>query len=772
PQNSKAISAEIALKRYTNKAIESKPARVAMEGIIHAKPLYIVKDNREIYQSLEKYFYDAGINTSVVDNVPEDACCVLYLRGLDALSQDTHESHRKVCEAAFVAAKICANNLFQNQEKHGFFVTVQDTGGDFGIESNMEKGILCGSALSALVKTAAQEWENASVKAIDIECNGSSKEEIAKKIFDEIIFGGNEIEVGIQKDGKRVIIATELTEEVLANHEMQDGDVILVSGGARGVTSSCLCELSLGKKLKMAILGRTELVDEPVFANSIEGEAALKKIFLEKYTEQGKSITPSQLSQEVNKVLACREIRKTLSQIHENGSKARYFSVDINHFEELQKAVEQIREEWGQIHGIIHAAGVLADKQIRETTIEQFRAVFNTKVLGFYNMLEATSRDNLSHICCFSSVAARYGNKGQAAYSMGNEVLNKVCKKKYFQSKGKCLVKSINWGPWDGGMVTPFLKSHFEANGISLIPAKAGAKRFVEEFSNIDSSVEVLIGSPIALVQNQAENRKWLIRIHKDTHPYMESHKIMGTPVVPATFVNETCLKLAKKAYPLDDFRYIKKFKILKGMKLNDYSGKGDWFYISCNEAKEGNQRKLIFEVTSLQDIKHYCMEIIPNTMPEFNPIAFEEKPQNWNLELSDIYNDKLFHGKDFQGIKKLLWIEGNKCAAILYKKEPLDTKNYDLFGNATIFDAGMQVGLLWGIHNYQYKRLPVGYKELYMLQEVHYDEDILCIVEAIDANETYIKINFAFFTMDGKLLAQFMEGCMFTYNTGGDANV
>ncbi|OQA17365.1 MAG: Polyketide synthase PksJ [bacterium ADurb.Bin363] len=257
------------------------------------------------------------------------------------------------------------------------------------------------------------------------------------------------------------------------------------------MTAGCLNELTLTKKLRLAIFGRTQLTREEEYLRNYRSKAELMKGLMEH--GQDKGITPADLSKKANKILSIREVKENLRILEANGSEVKYFSIDIRNYEELKKAVHKIREEWGHIDGIIHGAGVVADKYIHEKTEEQFRQVFSTKVEGFYNLLDATKEDNLTHICCFSSIAARCGNKGQADYSMANEVLNKVCKKIYMEKKGKTLVKSINWGPWDGGMVTPSLKAHFISRGISLIPLKEGAKLFVDEISNISSSVEVII---------------------------------------------------------------------------------------------------------------------------------------------------------------------------------------------------------------------------------------------------------------------------------------
>ena len=129
----------------------------------------------------------------------------------------------------------------------------------------------------------------------------------------------------------------------------------------------------------------------------------------------------------------------------------------------------------------MHGAGVLADRLIADQTDDQFLRVFRTKVSGLQALLSATRGDALSRICLFSSVAARYGNAGQAAYVAANEVLNKVARAEAARRGAACHVMSLNWGPWDGGMVTPALRSDFERRGIPLIALSAGTSAFVAE---------------------------------------------------------------------------------------------------------------------------------------------------------------------------------------------------------------------------------------------------------------------------------------------------
>ena len=86
----------------------------------------------------------------------------------------------------------------------------------------------------------------------------------------------------------------------------------------------------------------------------------------------------------------------------------------------------EVRAAHGPIRGLIHGAGVLADKLIEQKTEEQFDLVYGTKVHGLRNLLAATAQDELRLIALFSSYTGRFGRTGQVDYAAANEVLNKI----------------------------------------------------------------------------------------------------------------------------------------------------------------------------------------------------------------------------------------------------------------------------------------------------------------------------------------------------------
>ncbi len=60
-----------------------------------------------------------------------------------------------------------------------------------------------GGGLAGLARTAAMEWPQVSVKAIDVERAGLSDEEVARRVVDELLGGGTQLDVGLTADGRR-----------------------------------------------------------------------------------------------------------------------------------------------------------------------------------------------------------------------------------------------------------------------------------------------------------------------------------------------------------------------------------------------------------------------------------------------------------------------------------------------------------------------------------------------------------------------------------------
>ena len=169
------------------------------------------------------------------------------------------------------------------------------------------------------------------------------------------------------------------------------------------------------------------------------------------------------------------------------------------HIPDLKKKIKPATDKLGTITGVIHGAGVLADKFIEKKTEQDFESVYSTKITGLDSILSSLSSPKLDYLVLFSSSAGFYGNSGQSDYSAANEILNKFART-YKSVYPKSHVVSFNWGPWDGGMVTPQLRKMFEERNIDVIPIDVGARMMSEElFPEHKEVTQLVIGNSMVV---------------------------------------------------------------------------------------------------------------------------------------------------------------------------------------------------------------------------------------------------------------------------------
>ncbi len=722
-QKSSPLEPEIEMTRF-EVVLEPRVATgIAVGHIQKAAPLYLVGDRTGVADQLSELLATAGIETAICDEAPEDAKWMVLLTGLNVNEKSSTQELVDINVEAFEQVRRCATTM---ESDGSLLVTVQSTGGDFGLSGqSAHEGWDAG--IAALAKTAAKEWPDVAVKAIDVATTDPSPKRIAQELFAELVAGGPEMEVGLMADDKRITLIARPDVRPAQSTELTKDSVIVVSGGARGVTAACLHELLARRSAKLAILGRTPLGEEPAGLEGFSTDAELKKALLARYTESGQKVTPIELNKEVGSILNLREVRENLSKLEATGSTVIYLPTDISDAASVESSVAQVRKQLGPINMIVHAAGVLADKEIHKKTDEQFRSVFNTKVTGLQNLLDATKADPLTHLVCFSSVAARLGNKGQVDYAMANEILNRVCQAEQAKRGSEFSAKSIGWGPWAGGMVDPSLAGHFRAQGVELIPITDGACLFADEVEGRNGNcVEIVYGGmPVSDSAGGGSSiKKMSIRVHPTSHPQILSHLIQGQPVVPLAMVNEWCLGIAKALNAPDVALSVQDLNVLKGIQPENFEGVGDWLDIECERSETGEL--LNMTVKGADGTIHYQLGIDVEALPEPSSMSEPESElelDKWEWTPKRIYEEFLFHGEKLQVVKKLLGISEAGCRGMLQMPDETDLERW----RVAMLDGGLQLALLWERKRSGLASLPTKFGRLQWYQTAKQEGPVTC---------------------------------------------
>ncbi|CAM4515031.1 SDR family NAD(P)-dependent oxidoreductase [Paenibacillus xylanexedens] len=152
------------------------------------------------------------------------------------------------------------------------------------------------------------------------------------------------------------------------------------------------------------------------------------------------------------------EQQAQLQQLQLNGNHVLYRKADITSREAVQRLVQEIQSDYGELNGIIHAAGVVQDRALRLKDSKELRSVLAPKVDGTIWIDESTAHMALDFFVLFSSLAAVTGNPGQADYACANAFMDAYATYRNGlvrngQRNGTTL--AINWPLWREGRMQP-----------------------------------------------------------------------------------------------------------------------------------------------------------------------------------------------------------------------------------------------------------------------------------------------------------------------------
>jgi len=733
------------IERLVVEPIETPAPGFSLPHLFDGHTLTITDEGSGVAQALAECLLQHGIRSEVSTEVAPDAPLVIVLDGLRRIAHE--EAAIAVNLDAFRIATTVASHFEQGGRS---LVLVQDTGGDFAFGGRQDHRAWLGG-LTGLAKTAAQEWPESTVRAIDLERGDRTAQQLARVLANELLTGGDEVEIGLPAAGGRLSLQMRAVLPT-GGQPCVDGDsVLVVSGGARGVTAASLLELARQAHPRIALLGRTILKKEPACCHDVSGDAALKQALLRDAQSRGEQLTPADLGRMTSRIQSRREICATLDALGEAGAEAQYFSCDIGDAQLVNQTLLQVRDTFGPITGIVHGAGVLADKMLSQKTDEQFSWVFGAKVAGLHNLLAATREDPLRMICMFSSVAARAGNAGQSDYAMANEVLNRVAHHEAGR-RVDCVVKTINWGPWKSGMVTAALEQKFAEMGVPLIPLDDGARRFVDELQRAaPGEIETVVGGIISSPQPRIARRLEVV-VDAQSHPYLTSHQVQGTVVLPLVLAQEWLLRAASTTCPDRVLARCSKLRVLRGIQLTSFGQQSERFEILVEQPGPDT---LSLSLRDTDGTPRYACEItLADIAPTPSEIPAPELP--WVEIAGDaLYGDKLFHGPAFAALREVQGLGDQGAQAELIGAAQLNWPADRWLSDPALLDGGLQLARIWGFEILGRPTLPTSLGEFIRFQDGLAQSPVSCVLTGEKMGKTGTRTNLWFVDAAGAVIAE-----------------
>lgn len=387
--------------------------------------------------------------------------------------------------------------------------------------------------VSGFVKSLGWEWPEVACKVVDFAPDEAPSDMVAR-LLEELNTADGIKEVGRHRERR---ITLQPTRSPLNGRskaiEPDSESVVLITGGARGITAEVAIDLARHYQPTLVLAGRSPLPPETELPETTgrTDMKELKQALREALERSGEKATPAKVEAAYNRLLREREMRANLAAMREAGAKVHYHSVDVRDAAAFGALIDEIYSRFGRLDGVIHGAGITEDKFLRDKALDSFRRVVLTKVNGAWVLASKLRSESLKFLFFFSSVAARYGNRGQCDYAAANDVLNKLAV--WLNARWPGRVASLNWGPWEstGGMVSAELAKQFAKAGLQLISRPVGRQAFLDELLyGQKNEVEVVLGGPL-MVPDDARRGA---RVNKDRQTTPSPAKDVQVAPAPA----------------------------------------------------------------------------------------------------------------------------------------------------------------------------------------------------------------------------------------------
>ncbi|GAB1126174.1 MAG: hypothetical protein WAqTSA_05000 [Shewanella algae] len=650
------------------------------------------------------------------------------------------------------------------------FITVARMDGQLGFSGQPCE--LNQSALFGLTKTLAQEWPQVHCRALDLapELDASA---LASQVMDALYSPSQDpLEWGKSAAGRVTLVATSADDQIAADTGMapcrlDSSDKILVTGGAKGVTLDCALALARQSGSHFILAGRSKALALEAFPDWAQGleSGQLKAAAITALLAKGQKPSPKEVEALIKPLVNALEIHAALKRFEAIGASAEYLSLDVSNPDAVASTLAPI-QALAPISGLIHGAGVLADKHIADKTLAELELVTGTKVGGLSALLRALApnkkaAEHLKLLALFSSAAGFYGNTGQSDYAMANEILNKTAHRLHHELPTTRVI-SFNWGPWDGGMVNAALKQMFESRGVYVIPREAGAKLFAEAIL-ARSEPQLLIGSSMQgpggkqgmnhtdAPEAQAGPQTLSRSIKRQELALLKDHCIGGNPVWPTVCALQWMLQSAQSLFG-GDWRAVD-YKLLKGVVFDSDEKR---LQLSLALGADGELQASI----SCDERPQYQATLLPliqqPLMPQqaSQPLAHvsmteigEGEPQV--RQGSEFYHSgALFHGPQLQAITEVLQFDDQGLSCQYRLPDAASSEDRALIQQ----DALLQAMLIWARLKYDAASLPSSLAALWQNALLPENDTGLIRLQVTKHSSRQLSADLALFNAEGQL--------------------
>jgi len=525
---------------------------------------------------------------------------------------------------------------------------------------------------------------------------------------------------------------------------IQNQDVILATGGGKGITFESIFALAVQHNAIVILLGRAEPANDET-------------------------------------------LTKNLKLLQDSNIDFDYYAVDVCNTCRVKQVVDDVEKKWGTIHHILHGAGINKPKPIHELSYQDFQKTTNVKILGLDNIVKAIRQTSkLKTIVTYGSIIAQSGMQRNADYAWANDQLA-IYTSKLEKEFTNCKCMTLEWSVWNETGMGVALNSieHLKSQGIWPIPIHLGVEKLKQlyadptakgryvitsRFNSIETLIfskqRFLMGRFIGEIRNYVPGVEMVseVAINLKDDVYLKNHVFNGQYVFPTVMILEgmaqCCLALDQRSTPVWNFENLKIHKSIFIPKTGNNSVR---FIIT--RVSEDTFRAVVMSEDS--DFEVVCFEATVNLkqeVPSKNlPI---EIPKNQSLDFDvnhKFYDDLLFHNGPFRRIKEFYTLQS--IDSLAKAQTSIKDSWFGAFVSDQLIlgDTGLNDA---AIHCHQACRpsqqlLPTGARNIYIDPSNTNDTVYIKTMERYeDKNETIVDV---FVYDEEKKIKQVWEGMILT---------
>jgi phosphopantetheine--protein transferase-like protein len=627
-----------------------------------------------------------------------------------------------------------------------FLVTAVSEDGAYGFDAPSETCDIDG-AVAGATKAFSREYPETLARLLDLH-PGLGSDQAANTIARSLT-EAFPLETAVGETGELRAIRLVPTIEEKRESGIKSGDVVLASGGARGITAACISHLAEQCPLTVVILGRTSLSNRAEHLAEFGSEqwAEEKDKIVDRMKRDGTALTPVKVEKELAALRAEAEVFRHIRKLRGLGSEVIYRPVDIRNHDAVDEAIREVAETCGRVDVVLHGAGIDVSRALRSKTVEQMENVVSVKIQGMRNIMAALDRHGMPprRVVGFGSVAGRFGNMAQVDYSAANDGLSHLLRK--IDCDWDAKVSIIDWAPWSEiGMATRgSVQQSLEDAGIDFIPPQKGSELLVQDLGRSSGACEVMAAGKLGPFAADAfalpgqgdfgelrfagQHGRILSILPREylraefsldpSHPLLDHHRIDRAAVLPGVGGMEMMRAAAALLDPrtadamFENVRFVSPLKIFKdepflaevevvrlGGGAEDqrtyYARIFSWF-VDRNGKKVGSAR-----------LHHECRLAVGKAGPSPSLEVSQWKESIWIAD-QDIYS-VFFHGPGFRFLDQVS-IEGNGKGVRFRYKDTAErmTMFTDIF--PSVVEAAFQAAAVFGVESHGIMALPTGIK-------------------------------------------------------------